>query len=85
MPQPCVSLGTRGTRLTRIGTRWQKPPDEIPVPRIASESRSWVLQRFELKSFWRKPDLATIGEQSSTVRRDQVRHRVPLPDMAVQP
>ena len=55
------------------------------MPRIASKTGSWVLQRLELKPVWGKPDLATIGEQSNTVRRDEMRHRVAFPDMAVQP
>lgn len=59
--------------------------DEVPVPRVLSSTRPRILEGFELKPLGRKPNVPTIGEKAFSISRDQMRHRVTLPAMTVQP
>src|SRR6185437_11758122 len=70
---------------TLLLSRRQKPPDQVPVPRIALHAGARVLEWFVLEVFRLKPGSAPIGQELLAIGGDQVRHRAPLPDMAVQP
>jgi len=58
---------------------------EIPVPRIATDARSRILQWLELEAGLPEPDGRAEAEQSLTVGGHEVRHLAPFPDVAVQP
>jgi hypothetical protein len=55
------------------------------VPRISTDARARIFQRFELEAGLTEPDGRTKSEQPLTIGRDEVRHLAPFPDMAVQP
>jgi hypothetical protein len=55
------------------------------MPRVASDARARILQRLELKPTRRETDARSIGEQALSVRRHEVSHRTPFPDVTVEP
>jgi len=55
------------------------------VPCVSAQPCSWVFQWLELEPFGGEPDLTSVGEEAFAIRRDEVRHRVTFPLMAVQP
>jgi hypothetical protein len=55
------------------------------MPRITSDSRAWVFERFVLKAGDRKTNGAAVLDQALTVGGDEVSHRAAFPDMAVKP
>lgn len=55
------------------------------MPRIPAQARSRIFQRFELQSVRGEPHFPAVREQALAVSRDEMRHRVPFPSMAVQP
>jgi hypothetical protein len=65
--------------------RRQPGTDEIPVPGIAPNPIPGITQRLVLQPFAVQPGLAAVGNQKFTTTGDEMRHRMPSPDMAVQP
>lgn len=65
---------------------WREPlADQIPVPGITPDARSWILQRLELKpGFW-QTYRASVLNQALSVRRHEMGHLVPLPHVTVEP
>ena len=55
------------------------------MPCVSAKSCSRVFQWLELESFGGESDVTPIGQEAFAVCRDEVRHRVTLPSMAVQP
>ena len=55
------------------------------MPRVSAKSCSRVFQWLELESSGGESDVTPIGQEAFAVCRDEVRHRVTLPSMAVQP
>ena len=55
------------------------------MPRFASDTRSWILERLVLESLGWNPDMSSVGKEALTVRGDEVRHLAALPDVSVKP
>jgi hypothetical protein len=55
------------------------------VPRAPSLAGPRVLQRLELKSLWRQANFSTVSEELLAVGRNEMRHLMSLPSMAVKP
>lgn len=55
------------------------------MPRCASHSGSRILEWFVLETRLGNSDATAVLEQTFAIRRYQVRHRTPLPDVTVQP
>lgn len=64
---------------------WQPFADKIPVPCVAADSCSRILERLELKPAFRQPGDPSVFEQALSVSRNEMRHSVPLPHMTVEP
>jgi len=67
------------------GRRRQEPANKVPVPGVSPESSSRILERFELETLCGKTNVASVGEQSLTIRRDQMGHWMTLPTVPVKP
>ncbi|MDF2776363.1 MAG: hypothetical protein K0S86_5865 [Geminicoccaceae bacterium] len=80
-----VGEGVSKTRVTDRAGGWQVPPDQIPMPGVSANAGPRVLEWLELESVCRHPDVASVRKQPILVRRNEVRHRVSLPAMTVQP
>ena len=55
------------------------------MPCVSPQPRSWVFQWLELESFGGESDLTPIGQEALAVCRNEMRHRVTFPSMAVEP
>ena len=55
------------------------------MPRVAACTRTRILQRLELESPCCDANASTIGEESHSVRGDEMGHWPTLPDVTVQP
>ena len=55
------------------------------MPRVASDSRSGILEGLELESLGCQPDSLTVREQPFPICRNQVGHCMAFPAMAVKP
>lgn len=55
------------------------------MPRIPTQTRSRIFQRLELQSVRGESHAPPVCQQPLAIRRDQVRHWMSLPAMAVQP
>lgn len=66
-------------------SRREPPSDQIPVPGIPTDAGAWVLERLELKAIVRQTDRSSVGEQSLSICRHEVRHFAPLPHVTVEP
>ena len=55
------------------------------MPCVAAFAGAWVLEGFVLESPLGEPNVGSVGEELLLVRRDEMRHRAPLPEMTVQP
>lgn len=64
---------------------WEQIFNEIPMPRIASDSRTWILERFVLQAGDREANGSAIFDQSLATGGHQVRHGMPFPDVAMEP
>jgi len=69
----------------RVCRRREQRSTEIPVPRVAADTRPRILQWLELEAGLPKPDCRAKSEQPLTIGRHEVRHLAPFPDVAVQP
>ena len=65
--------------------RWQQITDEIPMPRIASNTIARVLERLVLEAGDRKTHGATIFDQTLAVGGHEVGHGLAPPDVAMEP
>ena len=55
------------------------------MPGVAAHAGSWILERFVLEPGDRQFDGAAVFDEALAVGGDEVRHRAPFPNMAVQP
>lgn len=55
------------------------------MPGVAPNSGAGIFQRLELEPMLRQTDGASICEQQLAIRRDEVRHLSPLPQMSMEP
>ena len=69
----------------RVVHRRQRRSPKIPVPRGTSYGRARVFERFVLESMRRNAKRCAIGQQSRSIRTDQMHHLASLPDMTVEP
>ena len=65
--------------------RRQEVPDQVPVPSIASLTGARILEWLELQSPRGESCGASVLEEVFAIGAHQMRHRVPLPRVAVQP
>jgi hypothetical protein len=65
--------------------RGKERTHQVPMPRGTANPGSGVLERLELQSRFRQTDTLTVGEEASSIGRDQVRHRPTPPYVAMQP
>ena len=72
--------------LTPAALFWRKPlTHEIPVPRIAPNTGTGILQRFELQPAFRQTHHPPVFDQSRSVGRYEMRHLTALPHVTVEP
>lgn len=55
------------------------------MPRLASHTGSRVLERLVLQAVRRKTNVGRHGKESLAVRRHEMRHQAPLPDVTMEP
>lgn len=55
------------------------------MPGVTTQPGARILEWFELESLRREANRATIGQEAFAIGRNQMRHRVTFPPMAVQP
>lgn len=55
------------------------------MPRIATNARSRILERFVLEALGWYPHLPAVGKQAFAVGRHEVGHLASLPDVSVKP
>jgi hypothetical protein len=55
------------------------------MPGLTPNARARILERFVLETFGRKPNFATVVQQSLTIGGYQMRHGLPPVQVPVQP